>query len=837
MGPIYSLTPLPSVGEVFTGRRRQGLHSRCRSQWVMDLPRRSTGGSIFSSELLQCSGPSRRANAQPSSGLAIGEGGSGRLSPILQCSRPDTEGEFVRISQNHGFESSSRRFCQRVDPGSSFSFPDVGSRNVADDAELFYGSLRYKTCLQTHCHSASRLGSPKLSDRRSVFPGSVSVVRIEDRTRGLHEIYTSHPSHYEEARPPQPHGISRRIFRRGPVSSMLGDVWLPHPRRSRLGVLYQPRQANPADPANQVPWFYTRRKADESTCPSRQDLRRLRAFAAGNITELVTTKNLGTLTREAQLHCESDLRSSYVSQAVNRLGGEDKTAGHQGRQGIQDSSYRSSLVDAVHETVERARPHPGRVQDHGRSVVHRCMRFRRGSGVSKFGNLSAPAATPVDLAYQRQGTFCLPRRNKAMGSHLLQEARQVCSPVGSSVGQHNSSHMDKQGHFPQQNSNDHATRAVLEVGHARLPGHLHPHSRPQKRHRRCSVEVEVSRNTTSLLNRASSDTLGRRSRLDREAQHYLTNSMGSKASTISEMRSYVRFAIVMKVQPLNPNEQFLIQYVCFLARTLPQKTILGYMNAVRMLHSWCSLSFDWSKSRFPRLHLILHGVRRVGIPPANKKKTAFGVKELLSLRQYCFGFLPKSVQRAAWTAIIVCFWGCLRSDNVVPKSVTKFDPARHVCKSNIELVDEGFVVSLDKSKTRPLHGSGLTVLLSRLDSLVELCPVRALNLIWSLFPAAHNGPSFLYLKEGLAVPLLYRDLRSVINGWASFNGIVTGKFGSQSARSGSATSAFRGGVDSMSIMRLGDWLSNTFLSYVRQDISDLWKTQMRMLNELRSELD
>ena len=207
----------------------------------------------------------------------------------------------------------------------------------------------------------------------------------------------------------------------------------------------------------------------------------------------------------------------------------------------------------------------------------------------------------------------------------------------------------------------------------------------------------------------------------------------------------------MRVQPLRPSVQFLIQYVCFLARTLSLQTILGYLNAVKILHSWCSLTFQWSKDVLPKLHVILAGIGRVGIPAANNKKTAFGVKELLSLRQYCYQFGPASVQRAAWTAIIVCFWGCLRSDNVVPKTLKGFDPSRHVCKRNIELVNEGFVVSLTKSKTRPLHGSGLSVLLRYLDTFLELCPVRALNVLWSVVSGSPDGPSFLHLKEGEAI--------------------------------------------------------------------------------------
>ena len=88
------------------------------------------------------------------------------------------------------------------------------------------------------------------------------------------------------------------------------------------------------------------------------------------------------------------------------------------------------------------------------------------------------------------------------------------------------------------------------------------------------------------------------------------------------------------------------------------------------------------------------------------------------------------------------------------------------------------------------------------------------------------------------VPLLYRDLRSVIVAWSSSMGFKPGKYGSQSARSGAATAAFRGGIDAIGIKRLGDWLLDTFLSYVRGDILELMEIQTKILNALlQEELD
>ena len=54
-----------------------------------------------------------------------------------------------------------------------------------------------------------------------------------------------------------------------------------------------------------------------------------------------------------------------------------------------------------------------------------------------------------------------------------------------------------------------------------------------------------------------------------------------------------------------------------------------------------------------------------------------------------------------------------------------------------------------------------------------------------------------------------------------------------SARSGGATTAYRAGVGSIGIKKLGDWLSDTFLDYVRHDLADLSEIQMAMLKQMQ----
>ena len=184
-------------------------------------------------------------------------------------------------------------------------------------------------------------------------------------------------------------------------------------------------------------------------------------------------------------------------------------------------------------------------------------------------------------------------------------------------------------------------------------------------------------------------------------------------------------------------------------------------------------------------------------------------------------------------AVLVCFWGCLRSDNVVLKSAAGFDPLRHVCWSNLQQVPEGLVAVLHKTKTRSTKGPVLRILLSRLNAMFESCPVRAILQLTFQVQATLQGPLFLFFKGGKPIPLLYKDLRSVIGDWAQFNGLPRSKYGSHSARSGGATTAYHAGVGEIGIKKLGDWLSDTFLNYVRHNLADLSEIQLAMLSQMQ----
>ena len=491
----------------------------------------------------------------------------------------------------------------------------------------------------------------------------------------------------------------------------------------------------------------------------------------------------------------------------------------------------------VHGSVEWRGANFGWSKNPGIQSDIRCVKHSSRSSVWPIGNLSSSHLQTAEMAHQRERAFCLSPSNPRVGIQLLQETCQIRPTTGSKAGQYHSNGMDKQGHFKEQDSHAYVEGTILDFSHKRVQNHLCSHPRQAECGGGRRVKVRVCAHPKHLCDQEGKSAITSRDRLHKEAQFYLNKSLSStsKPGKISQMRSYVRFAIVMNAQPICPSEEFLIKYVCFLARTLPLSSISGYLHGVHVLHKWWSIDFDYSKSIFPKLHLILDGIGNAGIQPAGRKKAAFGLKELLSLKDFCFQSPPGSLERTAWTAVIVCFWACLRSDNVVPKAAHLFDPLRQICRSNMQRIPEGFLISLAKTKTRSTQKAKLKILLPSLDSLVVLCPVRSIDLLCASIPGLDNGPLFMFLEHDNIKPLLYRDLRLVIKNWAKSLGIDPRKYGSQSARSGSATTAYRAGVDEVGIRKLGDWLSDVFLSYVKQDVVDLLKIQMQMLEELSAQ--
>ncbi len=157
-----------------------------------------------------------------------------------------------------------------------------------------------------------------------------------------------------------------------------------------------------------------------------------------------------------------------------------------------------------------------------------------------------------------------------------------------------------------------------------------------------------------------------------------------------------------------------------------------------------------------------------------------------------------------WAAMTTCFVGCLSSEEITLPSEASFDPATHLCFSDlsIDCIHNPQVVKLrlKASKSDPFR-IGVEVVLGRTAN--HLCPVSALL---AYLVVRGNNPCFLFQFANGSLfikPRFIANIRQLLGA----EGIDPSRYAGHSFRIGAATTAGGRGVNDSVIQTLGRWQS------------------------------
>ena len=154
-----------------------------------------------------------------------------------------------------------------------------------------------------------------------------------------------------------------------------------------------------------------------------------------------------------------------------------------------------------------------------------------------------------------------------------------------------------------------------------------------------------------------------------------------------------------------------------------------------------------------------------------------------------------------WAAACMCFFGFLRSGEVVVPSASSFDPAIHLSDGDV-LVDrrDQLEVHIKASKTDVVR-KGVTVILGATRD--ELCPVAAiLGYMVELRPPQDRYPGpFFVCSDGL--PLTREKLVRELRAGLKMAGIQSENYAGHSFRIGAASTAAEQGLPDSLIKTLG----------------------------------
>ena len=244
----------------------------------------------------------------------------------------------------------------------------------------------------------------------------------------------------------------------------------------------------------------------------------------------------------------------------------------------------------------------------------------------------------------------------------------------------------------------------------------------------------------------------------------------------------------------------------------------GYLSAVWHLQISGGLPDPFQQAQ-PKLEYTLKGIKSTQAKDPNRQsrtRLPLTPKILWHMRQILSRAPTDHNNIMIWAACCMCFMHCfygfLRSGEIMVPSRTSYDPGAHLSQGDVATDDPGKTtmvqIKIKASKTDPFR-HGVMVHVGKTGN--ELCLVAAITAYLAI-RGTTSGPFFL-LEDGnpLTRPRFVEQVRLILCR-AGYN---PGLYAGHSFRIGAASMAAACGIEDSTIQTLGRWESAAYLRYVR----------------------
>ena len=231
-------------------------------------------------------------------------------------------------------------------------------------------------------------------------------------------------------------------------------------------------------------------------------------------------------------------------------------------------------------------------------------------------------------------------------------------------------------------------------------------------------------------------------------------AQSTKSSYKSHRKTYLDFCFQMGYAPVSNSLQNLCRYAAYLAdiKKLSTASLPKYLNIVRLLHIESGLANPLANNWY--LESISRGIRREkGAPPL--RKLAITPVILTKIRDLLNLGSPLHV--VFWAACLTVFLASSGTNVLAP--ATRFDPAKHLCRSDIIVHPWGLEV-IKWSKTLQFRERNVSVPLPYIKG-HPLCPTTAVVHAFSLTSAALTYPTLSGVQP-LRYPQFVKMLRQFL---------------------------------------------------------------------------
>ena len=290
---------------------------------------------------------------------------------------------------------------------------------------------------------------------------------------------------------------------------------------------------------------------------------------------------------------------------------------------------------------------------------------------------------------------------------------------------------------------------------------------------------------------------------------------------------YLSFCEAAKLTAFPASEQVLLLFVSHLHQNkLTAGTVKSYLAAVR--HAQISRGLGNPQIQgMPQLEYVLKGVKKA-TPRSLRQRLPITPEILGKIRGVWRQHPEWGDTKMLWAASCLCFFGFLRSGEVVCPIERTYDADSHLAigdiKTDCHSAPSMLEVTIKASKTEPFR-QGCTIYIGATRK--AICPVAAM-LNYIITRGKKPGPLFItkdgrFLTRDHFIASLRRALLEA--------GIDASKYAGHSFRIGAATTAARCGIQDSLIKTLGRWESAAYTRYVHTSPELLCRVSGTLMND------
>ena len=302
-----------------------------------------------------------------------------------------------------------------------------------------------------------------------------------------------------------------------------------------------------------------------------------------------------------------------------------------------------------------------------------------------------------------------------------------------------------------------------------------------------------------------------------------TFAKGTRKNLRSAIKTFIFFCVKFG-RPICPTDRnTLMSFAQLMSLTVGYAHIKNLFSAIKLMHR--ALDQPFPEEDF-QVETTLKAIKRIlaGTPYQTLPITP----EILE-KMYIFVDINDPEQLATWCSYLTGFRCLLRKSNLVPDSLSKFEPEKGLSRSKISLPEGKNValVYLNWSKTNQFNNREIVIPMVG-DTSSALDPVFHLKKLFSSNILPGHLPAFSYIKNGRVMCVTYskftKDLRDLLDK----SGFRSKSYSGHLFRRGGATYLYRLGADPLLIQASGDWASDCYQRYVFLSLDQRLAAQIRM---------